>query len=145
MNWKKEAINLLKDYPVKMYALENLKERYTMLELESKSIRASQTSSIPLKGDLNRQQEHLINSLAEKEQLQANFRFTKRHINWIEKGLSSLEEDERQVLEGFFIKGDSRAKEDLMDQLAIERSALYDLKEKALRKFALSMYGLIES
>ncbi len=145
MNWKKEAINLLKDYPAKKDSLENLKERYAMLELESQSLRAAQTTSIPLKGGLSRQQEHLINSLAEKEQLQANYRFTKQQLNWVEKGLSQLAEDERLVLMGFYANDDSYSKNDLMDQLCIERSALYELKEKALRKFTLTMYGLLES
>ena len=145
MNWKKEAMNLLKDYPARKDALGSIKERYAMLECESQGLRAAQTDKIPLKGGLNRQQERLINTMAEKEQLQFNYRMAKQQLDWIDKGLNNLEPDERQVLEGFFISTSSTAKDDLMDSLCIERSALYELRDRALRKFTISMYGLLES
>ncbi len=145
MNWKKEAINLLRDYPAKQQSLNNLKERYAMLELGSQSLRAAQTSAIPLHGGLSRQQEHLINSIAEKEQVLANYNMTAKQLKWVEKGLSQLSAQERLILEGFYIKDGENAKNDLMNELCIERSALYDQKEKALRKFTLTMYGLLES
>ena len=145
MNWKKEAVNLLKDYPARKDALGNIKERYAMLECESQGLRAVQSDKIPLKGGLNRQQERLINTIAEKEQLQLNYRMAKQQLDWIDRGLQILEPDERLVLEGFYISTSPTAKDDLMDSLCIERSALYELKDRALRKFTIGRYGMPES
>ena len=145
MNWKKEAVSLLTDYSAKQEAMSSLKERYRMLDAEMKSLRAGQSDKIPLKGDLSRAQDRLINSIAEKEQLKQNYAFVRQQLNWIDRGLSVLEPNERMVLEGFYISAGPRAKDDLMDALCIERSALYELKDRALRKFTMSMYGLLES
>ena len=145
MNWKKEAINLLKDYPAKQESMTNLKERYRMLDYEMQNLHAAQSDKIPVKGGLSRQQEHLINTIAEKEQLKCNYNIVKQQLDWIDRGLASLSADERLVLEGFFITTGAEVKNDLMDSLCIERSALYELRDRALRKFTMSMYGLLES
>ena len=86
-----------------------------------------------------------INTIAEKEQLQLNYRMAKQQLDWIDRGLQILEPDERLVLEGFYISTSPTAKDDLMDSLCIERSALYELKDRALRKFTIGMYGMLES
>jgi len=69
----------------------------------------------------------------------------KQQLDMVDRGLASLSDEERMVLEGFFLSSSEFAKDDLMDKLCIERSTLYYLREKALRKFTISMYGLLES
>ena len=145
MNWKKEAVSLLKDYPARKKSLNNLKERYTMLENEMINLRSMQQDRIPVKGALSSTQEQFINSIAEQEQLQFNYRMVKQQLDWVDRGLSSLNAEERMILEGFFLSSAEHAKDDLMDKLCVERSTLYEMKDKALRKFTISMYGLLES
>lgn len=145
MNWKKEAISLLKDYPVRKKSLHLLKERYTMLENEMLSLRNAEKHSIPVKGMLSYEQEQLINALAEQEFLQFNYQVVQQQLDWVERGLSSLNQEERMILEGFYISTAAHSKDDLMDKLCVERSTLYEMKDKALRKFTISMYGMLES
>ena len=144
MNWKKEAVNLLKEYPMRKDSLQSLKQRHAMLDREVKELTARE--EIPsVKGELSAAQNQLLSSTAEQKQLQLNYQLAKVQLQWIEKGLSALDEDERMVLEGFYLIGGPCVKSDLMDALCNERSALYQLKDRALRKFTMSMYGLLES
>ena len=144
MNWKKEAVNLLKEYPMRKDSLQSLKHRHAMLDREVKELTAHE--ELPtVKGELSAAQDQLLSSTAEEKQLQLNYQLTKLQLQWIERGLSALDEDERMVLEGFYLIGGPSVKSDLMDALCIERSALYQLKDRALRKFTMSMYGLLES
>ncbi len=145
MNWKKEAVNLLKDYPARKESLHNIKERYTMLEKEMSKLRSAENEHIPVRGALSRTQEQLFNTMTEKEQLQFNYHMVRQQLDWVDRGLASLNEEERIVLEGFFLASAEHSKDDLMDKLCVERSTLYDMREKALRKFTISMYGLLES
>ncbi len=144
MNWKKEAVNLLKEYPQRKDSLQSLKQRHAMLERELRELN-EHSGKPPVKGELTAAQEQLLSSTTEQKQLLLNYQLAKLQLQWIEKGLSALDEDERMVLEGFYLIGGPCVKSDLMDALCIERTALYQLKDRALRKFTMSMYGLLES
>ncbi|MBQ8598914.1 MAG: hypothetical protein IJ411_02210 [Oscillospiraceae bacterium] len=144
MNWKKEAVNQLKEYPNRKDSLQSIKSRCRLLEEETTALKERELP-LPLRGALSTAQDQLLSSTAEQKQLQANYHMAKLQLQWIEKGLSALDEDERMVLEGFYMIGGPCIKQDLMSDLCIERSALYELKERALRKFTMSMYGLLES
>lgn len=141
MNWKKEAVNLLKDFPAKQEALTNISKRYEMLDFETKN----SCEKIPLKGSLSDEQEYLFNSMAEKKLLKNNLTLVQQEVDLVNNALSSLSEPERRILEGFYIKESKFGKDDLMDEFCVERSRLYELKEQALRKFTLTMYGFLES
>lgn len=144
MNWKKEAVNLLKEYPQRKESLLSLKQRHAMLQRELQELH--EHAALPsVKGELSAAQEQLLSCTTEQKQLQLNYQLAKLQLQWIERGLSALDEDERMVLEGFYQIGGPCIKSDLMDALCIERSALYLLKDRALRKFTMSMYGLLES
>ena len=144
MNWKKEAVNLLKEYPQRKDSLQSLKQRHAMLERELRELN-EHGGKPQVKGELTAAQEQLLSSTTEQKQLLLNYQLAKLQLQWIEKGLSALDEDERMVLEGFYFIGGPCVKGDLMDALCIERTALYQLKDRALRKFTMSMYGLLES
>lgn len=144
MNWKKEAVNQLKEYSCRKDSLKSIQNRCRLLETETTTLKERELP-LPLRGPLSDAQEQLLSSIAEQKQLLANYQMAKLQLQWIEKGLSVLDEDERMVLEGFYMIGGPCIKQDLMSDLCIERSALYELKDRALRKFTMSMYGLLES
>lgn len=143
MNWKKEAVNQLKEYHSRRDSMVNLITRCKQLE---KEVKRCENLPIPTNGKLSEEQEQLLNHRSELKQLKANYAMASCQLRWIEQGLAALSDDERMVLEGFYVEeAGPFTKSDLMDKLCIERSALYTMKDRALRKFTLSMYGMLES
>ncbi len=69
----------------------------------------------------------------------------KRLVKLTERGLSQLTDEERRVLERFFIYRGGRHVDDLMEELCYERTRIYELKDEALYKFTVAMYGMPES
>lgn len=137
MDWKKESMELLQQHIAKKRALRNIRERYHLLE-DQMELLNNCSDRVP------RRQEHMIDSIVEKEQLLLAYRLNKQQVDWVEQGLAALDERERQVLDNFYISTCPCSRQELMEQLCIERSALYDLKDRALRHFTLAMYGQLK-
>ena len=145
MNWKTEAVYKLREYNSKKKALANLEEKIKMKETEITAIRTSQLSQAPSHGtNENTAQDRLISSIAEKDELKLNLAIVRRQIAAIERGLAALDEEQRTVLDMFFIDRQCGYIGQLCDMLNVEVATVYRKKDEALRKFTVIMYGIIE-
>ena len=143
MNWKSEAIKDLKTYPQRLKAKDNLKERMMILEEQFVSLRGISTSE-PVKGGLSRQEEKMLDNIAERQRLEFSLKVVESLVELTEKGLAELDDKERKVLDGFYIKPIDNHVDRLCKELSLEKSSLYRLKDAALEKFTRSEYGIIE-
>lgn len=138
MDWKKESINQLRDYEARKDSLENLRQRCQNLDQELKSLRRTP------QGD-KAEEERILSVMTERKQLMHNYWITRKTVELTQRGLDALDGEERAVLEGFYVHRGERYADDLMEQLCVERTKLYNLKDQALRKFTVTMYGMTES
>ena len=56
----------------------------------------------------------------------------------------TLTEDERVVLDKFYINRPTRHIDRLCDELHCEKSTVYRLKDSGLKKFTIAMYGILD-
>lgn len=145
MNWKTEAVYKLREYNSKKKALANLEEKIKMKESEITAIRSASFSEAPSHGtNENTAQDRLISSIAEKDELKLNLAIVRRQIAAIEHGLAELDEEERTILDLFFINRVCGYIGQLCDMLNVEVATVYRKKDAALRHFTVVMYGVIE-
>lgn len=143
MNWQKEAVNDLKAYEARRMSVDNMKER--IRELEQRAVRlGSLSSDVPVQGGGSKQEDAIINNIAERDRLNQAIDAAQCLIDIIEKGLSVLDDEERKVLEGFYINRPSQHIDKLCDELHCEKSRIYSIKDRALYKFTIAMYGVID-
>ena len=143
MNWQKEAVNDLKSYIARKQSVESLKER--ILDLERRSVKLGGTSnSTPVQGGGNRNEEALVNNIAERERLNMALTAAQKLVDIIEKGLAVLTSEERLVLEKFYIDRPTMYLDRLCDELHCEQATVYRIKDRALYKFTVAMYGVID-
>ena len=143
MNWKMEAIRELKSYPQRKKSIENVKERIKMLEEQYTSLRGVSTSE-PVMGGFSKQEEKMLDNISERERLKITLKIAQELNKLTEKGLEALNERERKVINGFYISECHNHVEMLCQNMNIEKSTLYRIKDEALRKFTLAMYGTVE-
>ncbi|MBR4973845.1 MAG: hypothetical protein IKY45_05225 [Clostridia bacterium] len=143
MNWKKEAANDLKSYPQRKKSLTNIRERINLLEEQFVSLKGISTDT-PVMGGMSRQEEKMLNNISERECLEFSLKITERLVELTEKGLEVLEKRERQILEGFFFERSENNVERMCERFYLEKSRLYEIKDIALRKFTIAMYGTVE-
>ena len=79
---------------------------------------------------------------SEVEELRGKLQICNARRRSIERSLEALDREERTVLDGFFIHpAETGSAEDLMELLGMEKTQIYRLRTRALRKFAENMFG----
>lgn len=144
MNWKASAETDLRTYNFRRQSLDNIQERITALKTTQDGLRAAAADSEPVKGGTSKREDKLINCIVEIERLKINYAAANRIVKLIEKGLAGLSEEEREVVDAFYISGVDRCVDVLRERLGYEKSQIYRLRERALYKFTVSCYGIID-
>lgn len=143
MDWKREAIEDLRNYTRRKQSLENLPRRIEALEQDSLSVRAG-LGSEPVSGGTSMAEDRMINNISERERLGHNLCSVRRLVELTEQGLGSLTREERLVLERFFVNRQRGYLERLENELGYERRQIYRIKDNALKKYTMVMFGIVE-
>lgn len=143
MNWRKEAVNDLRSYPQRKQSLENIAARIKTLDERFRSLRMISVDT-PVMGGASRQEEAWINNIAERESLTLSLEIARNLVELTEKGLEVLDKRERRVIELFYITPCHNHIDRLCDELNFEKSRIYQIKDDALRKFTIAMFGVVE-
>ena len=143
MNWKKEAANDLRTHPQRKEAVINTQERIKALEEHFISLKGISTDT-PVMGGMSRQEEKMLDNIAERERLTESLKIAKKLVELTEKGLSVLDERERKIIDGFYFEKSDNNVERMCEKFHLEKTRLYELREIALKKFTIAMYGTVE-
>lgn len=140
--WIKLAIDQLKEIDLKRQSLKNVQERIANLKPELSSVRATAASLAPaVGGELNKQETWLIDCFALQRELEISERQLKIEIESFDNAWVSLSEEEKTVLERFYVDRSKDYIDRLCDQFSCEKSKVYQIKDEALYKFAMQLYG----
>lgn len=145
MNWKIEAMGKLKQYEAKKQALQNIPMEIARLELAMKSIRSATADGTPVQGGGSGREDMLLSNIVHREELQRALEQAKAWVKIVEGGLSVLGEDERLILDRFYINPAPGNVDRLCGEMGIEQATVYRRREKAIHHFTISLYGCIES
>lgn len=147
MNWKQEATDKLKQYAARQASVTRLKEQIATLRQDVTAIKAARSDGMAVQGTgAVRRDERLVNALAGIEEMKQALLITTRWLRVMDSALSELSDEERLVLDRFYIHPMKDGRERLRDELCLqEMSSVYRRKDSALHKFTLHLYGITES
>lgn len=145
MNWKPEAIDKLRQYEAKKIALSNIPEEITRLESAMESIRSTTSDSTPVSGSGSRREDMLLSNIVCREELTRNLEQSKTWVDIVDAGLGILSEEEKLILDRFYIHPEKGAAERLASELCVDIKTVYRRKDAALRRFTISLYGGTEN
>lgn len=143
MDWQKEAINDLRKYLSHKNSIDTMNEKIEMLKVRAERLGGS-SNSTPVQGGGNKPEDTLANCIAEKIRLEENVVIAKRFVDMVERGLKYLTDDERTVLNLFYINRPTNHIERACDALHCEKSTVYRIKDSALYKFTVAMYAIVD-
>jgi ArpU family phage transcriptional regulator len=144
MNWKQEATNDLINYARKKESLENMKNQMGALKVQFVSIQGAATDKEPVMGGASKLEDRQLDNIVKRQRLNYTYQATKRLVDIIERGIAGLNEQERKVIERFYIYRTKDYLERIMDETGYERAQVYRIKDDALYKFTIYMYGISE-
>lgn len=144
MKWRECAIQDLKKYRGLGDSIGNIEERLEALELNFGSIKSQRFDAMPLNTGTYKTEDAIIDNIVECERLKMLLEANKKLHAIISRGLEALSKTERMVLERFFIFRCENHLSRLMDELNVEQAQVYRIKDNALYKFTVCMYGIEE-
>ena len=143
MDYRDMIIPELKYMEKKKEFLRTARIRLDDLKASIGSIRSPAAEKLPGGGDYS-VEDAILNNMAERELLEQNIRTVEAKVRWLETGLASLTEEERMILDRFFIHRERDVLERLMADLAMERSSVYRLRNSAMVSLARVLVGVVE-
>ena len=145
MNWQTVAVQRLRNYEAKKLSLETIAEQVKGLEAEFTGLRAATTDGMPISGtNANKREEMLVTNISKREELKRNYKIAKSEVNVTEKALEILTDQEKRILYVFFINRPAGHVQLLCEELFVEKTKLYKMKDEALKKFTRACYGVVE-
>lgn len=142
VDYRKLVAEDLKDYKAMKEGICNNKERIAELEAEFERIKGGAGGTASLRGGGNATEDKLINNIAERDRYELNNRATTPLVLRIERSLRHLNETELKVIVRMYINEEKGAVLRLCEELNYEKSMIYKIKDAAIHKLALAMYGI---
>ena len=145
MNWKFEAIEKLKEYTARKNAITSIPEEIKRLEEDARRIRAASTDATPVQGGGSAREDMLLDNIVHREELKRRLSDAIRWVDIVDGGLAVLSDEDRLVLDRFYIHPMRGNVERMRDELGLEdERSVYKRKDKALRRFTVALYGICE-
>lgn len=145
MNWLKEAEDKLRNFSSWQSAIRRTSGEIRRLESDMVNLRSATTDSTPVQGGGNAREEALCANIAERQELEKLLETTKKKVAEVKGALDQLQPEEREILNAMVINFRRGNVDKICREQHIERSTAYYRRDKALRRFAMTYYGAIET
>ena len=145
MDWKREATEKLRQHEAKKAAVLEIPGEIARLQAAFGSIRSSTSDGTPVKGGGSGREDALLGNIAMREELSIALDQTRACVERVSKALVVLTNEERMLLDRFYIAPSKGVAERLASELCLDVKSVYKRKDAALKKFTLALYGCIET
>ena len=145
MDYRDYAKDLLSRKKNLISAYSSIKTELGCLEQEKYSCKTSlANASANGIGDPKIYEERLINLLADIEDCRFRRSVVERELLKIEKGMETLNDYQKDLIQVFFVDKNMGAADELMERWYKERSSLYRDRSRALEQFTRSVFGVVQ-
>lgn len=134
MDWKICAVEDLRRYPQMKIGVLNSRDKLKSINSVARSGRLSSKGG--------RCDSKIVDAIVETERLKKNLKHTEELIFLIERGLDCLTDEEKLILERFYMSSTVPSITKLKEEFGYESRSVYRLRDRALMKFTLAMYGV---
>lgn len=145
MNWKKEAIEKLKEYNARKQAITSIPLEIAQLESAVGGIRSASADGVAISGGGSGREDMLLSNICKREELKRSLATAKVWVAQVEDAMAVLNQEERLVLDRFYVSSQKGAAERLACELGADVKTVYHRKDTALRRFTIALYGAVES
>lgn len=143
MDYIRETIEKLEEHNLLLSAEENLRMEIKALILDKDCMKAQRLSHTPGGGSGSGEPDDKIaNNIARRIELNNRLRCTRLRINQIKKAMECLEDKEKTVLEILYVNGSYKNIDYACQRLGYEKSNIYKLRDRSLRKLARALLGI---
>lgn len=143
VDWKREAAQELRDYRARKIAIKSMAAELDQLQADMEHLGGIGTGA-HVKSTGGAEDDRLINLIVRKSKIESSLRRTADSVGAVEAGLLILNEEERHVLDLFYITPAKGNVFRLCEDLCVEQATVYRRRDSALRKYTIARYGCVE-
>lgn len=142
-DYRKAAIAVLQDYATQAVILEHADAAAEEKQASLTTIASPRTDGLPGAKNPRAAEERICAVIDQVDALKVRKQRAQDYMNWFNPAWEALGDDERLVLEVFFLDGLSAedAAVKAADHFYVERKSAFAKKQRALGKFARLLYG----
>lgn len=144
MNWKKEAIEKLKEYNARKQAIASIPMEIAQLESAVRGIRSASADGVAISGGGSGREDMLLSNICKREELKRSLASAKVWVSQVDTALSVLDQEGRLTLDRFYINPARGNVDRLCAELNVEKTQVYAKKDAAMRHFTIGLYGCTE-
>lgn len=144
MNWKKEAADKLRNYTARQQAVNNITAELHRLACKAVSIRSATADGSPVQGGGSGREDAMLNNLCRRQELERQLKQVELWCSVVDGALAVLTEQERLVLDRFYIHPSKGNLERLCQELGAEVATVYRKRDAALHRFTIALFGFDE-
>ena len=145
MDWKREAMDKLRQHEAKKVAVREIPGEIAQLEVAFRGIRGSSGDGTPVKGGGSGREDALLNNIVNRGELEIALDHAKACVERVNKGLAVLTNEELMLLDRFYIAPSKGVAERLAAETGLDIKTVYKHKDAALKKFTFALYGCTET
>ena len=145
MNWKREAIDKLKNYEAHKQAMENIPREIKRLESAYTGLRSASTENAPVSGGGGTREDCVLSNIVLRDELKRRLKEARLWTAQVDKALAVLGEEEKLVLDRFYIHRAKGNAGELCERLNVEQATVYRKRDSALRRFTIALYGVTDT
>lgn len=138
------AVEKLRLYEPKKAALKNLPLEIRRLESEMRSIRSASADGTPVSGGGSGREEMLLSNILRREELERALKQTQDWVDQVEGALEALSQEERDILDRFYIHPTLGVADALAAELLIDVKTVYKRRGTAVWRFCHALCGCTE-
>ena len=140
----RSARQLLNNYQALSASIESLTDTIRILELDAVSIKSAVSEQTPVQGGGNLREERLNANIVRRDELKRRLEKAELSVKIVNRALSTLNADERHILEVRYISRQRGGAERLRREFGYwDKSAVYKRENRALEHFALAVYAVM--
>lgn len=145
LNKQGATINAVKDYNSMRSIIGSTKGEIASAENRMVGVGAVSISDMP-KGspNLHSGEDRIVRGMQEIDVINERYGQAKEYMTWFEPAWRSLDADERELLEAFYLtRKDTRTTVigELAERLCVDNSTVYRMKDRAVSHLSLLLYG----
>lgn len=146
MNWKDAAVEKLERLNAMRQAVRNIPEEMCRLEIDAQCIRgaAMEKSGVKACGE-KKKEDALLSNFIRRQELKWNLKQAKIWLQTVHDAMKILTPEEVLILNRLIVNPERKGLERLCMELGVEQSSIYRRRDKALRRFAIALYGFAET
>lgn len=145
MNWKREAADRLRGYEAQKQALESIPMELRRLESACTGLRSAAADRAPVSGGGEGREDALLSNIVHRDELKRRLKEARLWTAQVDKALAVLGEEEKLVLDRFYIHRAKGNAGELCERLNVEQATVYRKRDSALRRFTIALYGVTDT